>query len=813
VKIRFKKGKKRLFLSIFISLILCIVVTMLVVSTILYVNFEGIALEQVYSADMESLMQTSESVRNMADTALTLSNQIYNDLSVAKLLYYSNPEISDIRTASDQLTNYRLSLSFIDSVYVYNGKSETVYINASSDRNTYRDTIQAEKTFDDKDCIGILHNFKSYKKYIPIPRKLVVNAQEGIVKYYYTFLLYDAFSGNSLDSAVVVNISEDWIHNVIANSPDNSTSETFIINSTGELVSNSKKYPMQENISSRSYIGEILRNSNAKGYFIDDVDGQRSLITFTAPDKVGWRYIRVTPCDTLFGRINAMKRMTIAIGLGILLFGLLIALLISRRLYVPINGILMNLKKLEDERDNDFELIKQGVLKDIVLGHAMENRSGLLGRLKSLDIKVDLDGSFRLVLIKIDNYKDFYQNFGAEDRSLLRFAIMNISVELLSKEYRTEAVDMGEGNILILMNSDRLSGAVAEGTAAGSAADLAAGASVGAFAAVPSASGTEPVLAGDKAPGTAAAQEQEAGTPQEARRAEDGDSFAELMNSIKEAVFNCIKISVTITVSGTENSIEGINTLYRQAVEASLHRLFYGHGALIFAEKIAGLSEKGYIYPTNKEKQMVDALMSQKSADAKRIFDEIIYDASEYPFSVMNLALSRLIFTVNNTVNTIRGNNPAMADFDKSLPAMMVNDAEVIEEISAQFYGLFESLCDKLDERKNTKHEELIASIHSIIQKEFSSPSLSIESIADRLEISPTYMCRLYKQYTMTTILDKIVEVRMERAKALLQKTSFSIAEISEETGFTNSSYFYRAFKKYNGTTPNDYRQAVNAVQ
>ena len=750
MRIRLTHGNKRLYLSIFISLILCIVVTILVVSTILYINFEGIALEQVYSDDMKNLMQASEGVQIMANTAMTLSNQIYNDLNVAKLLYYSNPETSDIRNANDQMTNYRLSLSFIDSVYVYNGKAGTVYISAASGGNITRNTIQTEKDFDDKECIGIVHNFKEYKQYIPIPRRYIVDSLEKTEKFYYTFLVYDAFSGNSLDSAVIVNISEDWIHKVISDKPGISASETFIINSEGELVSNSSKYPMLLNISDRSYIKEIIINSEAQGYFTGMVDGEKSLITFTAPDEIGWRYIRITPFNILFSRIESMKMVTFYIGLSILLFGLLVAAIISRKLYVPIDRILTNLKSLEAEQENNFEIIKQGFLKDIVLGRELESKNGLLGKLKSLDIKIDLEGSFRLVLLKIDNYKDFYQKFNSEDRGLFRFAIMNISTELFSKEYKTEAIDMGEGNIVILLN-----GKNAENTA-----DAVA------------------------------------------------EAFEELLKSIREAVFNCIKVSLTITVSAMENSLEGISILHRQTLEASLHRLFYGHGALIYAERIEAFNEKEYIYPMQKEKQLVDALMSRKNMEAKRIYDEIVYDTAEYPFSVINLALSHLIFTVNNTINIIKSNNSMLSDFDETLPTMIANEAEIIEEINDRFYKLFDSLCEKLDERKNTKHEEMITGIHKIINNDYANASLSIESIAERLGISPTYMCRLYKQYTMTTILDKIVDVRMDKARMLLLKTAYSVAEIAEETGFTNSSYFYRAFKKYNGTTPNDFRKA-----
>lgn len=154
---------------------------MLVLSTALYVNFESISLKQVYSNNMDILLQTSRGVSITTNTAMTLSNQIYSDLNVAKLLYYSDPEIADIRAVVDQLTNYRLTLPFIDSVYVYNGKNRTFYINALVDRNTTREIIQNIEEFDDRHILEIFNNYSSYKKYILIPRKFVVN--EKMKKY------------------------------------------------------------------------------------------------------------------------------------------------------------------------------------------------------------------------------------------------------------------------------------------------------------------------------------------------------------------------------------------------------------------------------------------------------------------------------------------------------------------------------------------------------------------------------------------------------------------------------------------------------
>ena len=47
-----------------------------------------------------------------------------------------------------------------------------------------------------------------------------------------------------------------------------------------------------------------------------------------------------------------------------------------------------------------------------------------------------------------------------------------------------------------------------------------------------------------------------------------------------------------------------------------------------------------------------------------------------------------------------------------------------------------------------------------------------------------------------------------EKAKALIENTSLSIAEISDMTGFASQSYFSTAFKNYTGMTPSQYKQA-----
>lgn len=55
-----------------------------------------------------------------------------------------------------------------------------------------------------------------------------------------------------------------------------------------------------------------------------------------------------------------------------------------------------------------------------------------------------------------------------------------------------------------------------------------------------------------------------------------------------------------------------------------------------------------------------------------------------------------------------------------------------------------------------------------------------------------------------------VTKVRIERAKELLERTVLTISEIAIETGYSNTAYFTKMFKKYtNGVTPREYRKGL----
>lgn len=89
--------------------------------------------------------------------------------------------------------------------------------------------------------------------------------------------------------------------------------------------------------------------------------------------------------------------------------------------------------------------------------------------------------------------------------------------------------------------------------------------------------------------------------------------------------------------------------------------------------------------------------------------------------------------------------------------------------------------------------------------KEKYNKKISIESIADELGVSPSYLSRKFKEVTSQTFLEVLNKYRVQKATELLNAGKYKIYEVSYMVGFSDYKQFYGVFKKYTGTTPTDF--------
>ncbi|HZY98261.1 MAG TPA: GlxA family transcriptional regulator [Candidatus Baltobacteraceae bacterium] len=84
--------------------------------------------------------------------------------------------------------------------------------------------------------------------------------------------------------------------------------------------------------------------------------------------------------------------------------------------------------------------------------------------------------------------------------------------------------------------------------------------------------------------------------------------------------------------------------------------------------------------------------------------------------------------------------------------------------------------------------------------------NLTIESIAERVDLSPRHFTRKFKDLFGVTPADFVEELRLDEARWLLVNAADSIAKVAENVGYSSDDTFRRAFERRFGVAPTEYR-------
>ena len=68
---------------------------------------------------------------------------------------------------------------------------------------------------------------------------------------------------------------------------------------------------------------------------------------------------------------------------------------------------------------------------------------------------------------------------------------------------------------------------------------------------------------------------------------------------------------------------------------------------------------------------------------------------------------------------------------------------------------------------------------------------------------------KLFKKETGKSIINYLLDERLESAKMLIREGSLSLSDIAVETGFSDYNYFSRIFKKRVGVSPISYKKNI----
>ena len=116
--------------------------------------------------------------------------------------------------------------------------------------------------------------------------------------------------------------------------------------------------------------------------------------------------------------------------------------------------------------------------------------------------------------------------------------------------------------------------------------------------------------------------------------------------------------------------------------------------------------------------------------------------------------------------------------------------------------------------------QELIFSIHN--QVNMRSPivqnvldyihahydqGISLKTLGQQFHVNAIYLGQLFQKEVGVVFSEYLNRYRLEKAKELLKTTHYRAGEIGKKVGYSDTTYFYKQFRKTVGTTPSEWRK------
>jgi len=120
------------------------------------------------------------------------------------------------------------------------------------------------------------------------------------------------------------------------------------------------------------------------------------------------------------------------------------------------------------------------------------------------------------------------------------------------------------------------------------------------------------------------------------------------------------------------------------------------------------------------------------------------------------------------------------------------------------------SLSNQLMVKEETSEPPVITKARNYIA-EHQDDDLTLAQVAQSVNTSAFYFCKMFKKATGMTFTDYLARVRVEKVKNLLLNPHKRVSEAAFEAGFQSLSQFNRVFRKIAGESPSTFREKLHA--
>ncbi len=213
-------------------------------------------------------------------------------------------------------------------------------------------------------------------------------------------------------------------------------------------------------------------------------------------------------------------------------------------------------------------------------------------------------------------------------------------------------------------------------------------------------------------------------------------------------------------------------------------------------------------YPKELEKPMFDAI-SKGDLNATVVYGEKYADwmckrAVDGDLMSMRLKVLEFSLYAEHLAYQNGGQTYHYSGRNNYLPEIM--GLETTDEIRQWFIDKISKACQNVISKREERSGNILKTAMNYINDNFQK-DISLDDVSRVVNISPYYFSKIFKEENGLNFIEYLTNVRIDKAKKLLEDSNLSIKEICLSCGYTDPNYFSRSFKKNVGVTPTEYKE------
>ncbi len=246
-----------------------------------------------------------------------------------------------------------------------------------------------------------------------------------------------------------------------------------------------------------------------------------------------------------------------------------------------------------------------------------------------------------------------------------------------------------------------------------------------------------------------------------------------------------------------------------QSYDSALKALYATKGSVAHVDDLPISVEYEENYPVDTEEAIFEKLQDGKTeeclAQSDKFFDRMV---SQYGDDEMSIKLKVLEFALRAEFIMYHSGGHIYRFDSRKDYLQDVFYLKGYDVLKKWFMDKMREAARNMMTGSEDHTNHLIKKAQEYIENNFHR-DISLDDISRKLNISPYYFSKLFKEETGENYVEYVTERRINQAKNLLKKPDKSIKEICAEVGYSDPNYFSRIFKKYQGVTPTEYKENI----